>query len=71
MHLWLNCDNNFAIILVEHKIRKLCNIYNNGNNNIVNVWNSIEEMISYSIDASLYQYENVKTKMQSLNCLSR
>ncbi len=60
MHLSLNYDNNYGISLVEHKTRRLCNIYINGNTNIVNVLNSIDKIITYIIDTNLYKYENFK-----------
>ena len=60
MHLLFNYDNTYGIILVEPKIRRLCNIYINGNTNIVNVFNSIDKIITYIIDTNLYKYENFK-----------
>ena len=60
MHLLFNYDNTYGIIIVEPKIRRLCNIYISGNTNIVNVFNSIDKIITYIIDTNLYKYENFK-----------
>ena len=60
MHLLFNYDNTYGIIVVEPKIRRLCNIYISGNTNIVNVFNSIDKIINYIIDTNLYKYENFK-----------
>ena len=60
MHLIFNFDNAYGIILVEPKIRRLCNIYINANTNIINVINSIDKIITFIIDTNLYKYENFK-----------
>ena len=60
VHLLFNYDNTYGIIIVEPKIRRLCNIYISGNTNVVNVFNSIDKIITYIIDTSLYKYENFK-----------
>ena len=60
MHLLFNYDNTYGIIIVEPKIRRLCNIYISGNTKIVNVFNSIDKIITYIIDTNLYKYENFK-----------
>ena len=54
MHLLFNYDNTYGIIIVEPKIRRLCNIYISGNTNLVNVFNSIDKSITYIIDTNLY-----------------
>jgi hypothetical protein len=62
LYLLYNYDNNYGISLVEKKIRRLCNIYINDTNNIINCLNSIKSIIDHVIETNVlfYKYANFK-----------
>jgi hypothetical protein len=63
LYLLYNYDNNYGISIVEKKIRRLCNIYINDTNNIINCFNSIKSIINNVIDTNPSFYKYGKFKM--------
>jgi hypothetical protein len=63
MQLLFNYNNKHGVSVAEKKIRKLCNIYINDANNIINCLNSIKTVINHIIETNLLFNKYSKVKM--------
>ena len=63
MQLLFNYNNKYGVSVSEKKIRKLCNIYINDTNNIINCLNSIKTIINHVIDTNFLFNKYGKFKM--------